>query len=311
MRAANFVEETTTSIAGTNGDGAVTLSQITSRPRFSTVFGTPNTIVRYVIEDTVNFKYESGIGAVDTNVLTRTLPQVTWDGTTFTDIAATALQFGSSPTSGNIRIRMAPVAENAAAIVPQVQSTVAGDSWHQYQISAAIPWGSNTGVVTSGRKYYFPYKLERAGILSGAQFEVTTLGAGGNMKWALYCCGSDGLPAAKIVDFVTTSVNTTGVKTDTATGSWSPAGKKRLSPGWYFIGAICDVSFTARMSAGGATHGQNPLGRQNGYGAASSIYIAGTYASGLPAVPNLSGGTLLGGNTAPGHVWFGLKLDIS
>ena len=38
MRAANYVEETTTSIAGTSGDGAVTLTQITSTPRFSTVF---------------------------------------------------------------------------------------------------------------------------------------------------------------------------------------------------------------------------------------------------------------------------------
>ena len=109
MRAANFIEETTTSIAGTNGDGAVTLSQITSRPRFSTVLGTQNTTVRYVIEDTVIFKYESGIGHVSSNVLTRTKPQVTWDGTTYTDVGTTALQFGSSPTSGNIRVRMAPV----------------------------------------------------------------------------------------------------------------------------------------------------------------------------------------------------------
>ena len=71
MRSADYVEETTTSIAGTSGDGAVTLTAVTSKPRLSTVFGTQATTIRYVIEDTSSKKFEQGLGSVSSNVLTR------------------------------------------------------------------------------------------------------------------------------------------------------------------------------------------------------------------------------------------------
>lgn len=310
MRSANYVEETTTSIAGTSGDGAVTLTAVTNIPRFSTVFGTQATTMRYVIEDTVNKKFETGIGSVASNVLTRTLPQITWDGTTYDDSAPSALQFGSSPTSGNIKIRMSAVAESQAANVPARQSTITGDTtWRDYPMSAVCgQTNSGTGnALTADREYYSVYKLETSGLLSGIQFDCTTGVASSNMKIALYACGSNGLPGAKIVDFTTTSTASTAVKTDTATGSWTPAGPVWLTPGWYYIGFINSHTAAIRGFGGISSNAKpTPLGRQSSYGYGETIYVAGSYSTGLPANPSPT--TMLGSSNTLSSPWFGLKV---
>jgi hypothetical protein len=315
MRAANYVAETTTSIAGTSGNGAVTLTAITSTPRLSTVFGTQATVIKYVIEDTVNKKFERGIGSVASNVLTRTKVQETWDGTTYTVASPTALQFGSSPTSGNVIVRMAPTADAIPGVIDVTQSTVAGDAtWRDYPFSGAYHSTSGTGstaILVAGTEYYSYYELKAAGNLKGVQFEVKTLVAASNMKLALYSVGSDGLPGAKIVDFVTTSTATTGVKTDTATGSWSPATAILLNPGWYVIGYISDGAIAISTSGTGSNfQRQTPLGRKNSYGNSGGLSVAGNYATGLPAAASVGGGTMLdpAGNGLSA-AWFGLKVQ--
>jgi len=315
MRAANYVEETTTSIAGTSGDGAVTLTQITSTPRFSTVFGTQNTTCRYVIEDTVNKKFETGTGHVSSNVLTRTQPQVTWDGTTYVDNGATAIQFGSSPTSGNVKIRMSATAEIIASAMPPIQTVVSsGGSWDIYRLSSHNGGSANAGsgvALVANREYYSCFRLDGGGVLSGASFEVTT-GVAGNLKWALYSCGHTGLPYAKIVDFVTTSTAASGIKTDTSTASWSPAGKVRLVPGWYYVGHISDATASIRgVQSTGFPVGMTPIGRPSSYGYSSRIYVAGNYTTGLPASPSLSGGTIESSSSAASNILFGLRVEIT
>lgn len=312
MRAADYVEETTTSIAGTSGDGAVTLTAITNVPRFSTVFGTQATTIRYVIEDTVNKKFEQGIGYVSSNVLTRTRPQVTWDGSTWDDSTPAALQFGSSPTSGNIKIRMAALAESLAPVISGVNSSISGDAnWRDYPINNASFHGSaGTGsALTADREYYALYRLDAAGLLNGAQFNCTGAVASSNLKWALYPMGHDGLPGKKIVDFVTTSTAATGYKTDTATASWSPAGPVWLNAGWYYIGYISGHAITiegASSAIGSGILKRTPLGRQGGYGMGNSIYVAGSYTTGLPATPAPT--TMIAANSSQSNPWFGLKV---
>ena len=285
MRSANYVEETTTSIAGTSGDGAITLTAVTNVPRFSTVFGTQATTLRYVIEDTVNKKFETGIGSVASNVLTRTKPQVTWDGTTYDDSTPAALQFGATPTSGNIKIRLSATAESQGIYVPPVQTTIAGASdWQDYQISAhynaANSFGSQT--IAANTEYYVLYRLEKGGTLTGKRINITS--GTGNIKQALYSLGSNGLPNAKIVEFTALNVASTGNKTDTATGSWSPAGEVRLVPGWYAVGIIADAVIGVTITNGSNTV-QTPFGRVNTYGDASTVTASGSYATGLPATP--------------------------
>lgn len=310
MRAANFVEETTTSIAGTSGDGAVTLTAISSVPRFSTVFGTGACQVRYTIEKVSTKAFEVGIGSVASNALTRTRPQVTWDGSTYDDSTPSPLQFGASPTSGDVLIRMAPLAESFAPALPGMNKSISGDAnWRDYPLSASYDWSNAGGNsdVTANRESYAYYRLDVAGLLTGMQFEVTT--GGGNLKTALHSVGYDGLPGVKIVDFGAVDTSATGIKTNTSTGSWTPTGSLWLTPGWYAIGFIGDDSTldVRGVSLSNAHHHCSPLGRAGAYGWGHTIYVAGSYASGLPSTPDLTGGTIIGSGLTS-FPWFGLKV---
>lgn len=311
MRAANYVEETTTSIAGTSGDGAVTMTAIASTPRFSTVLGTQATIVRYVIEDTVGKRFESGIGSVAANVLTRTRPQVTWDGTTYSDNAPAALQFGSAPASGNIRIRMSATAESQGPTMAGRNATIAGDtSWRDYPISANMTWTSNGagGGISADLQVYACYLLNTAGRLTGVQIDVATAVASSFMKLALYPCNNAGLPGSKILDFNNLDTGTTGIKTDTATGTWSPAGPVFLTPGWYYVGMIPSAGIAIRGVQGNTPIHSSPLGRRGGYGYSNTCTVAGSYATGLPQNPSPT--TMVDpGGSALGAPWVGLRVQ--
>lgn len=310
MRSANYVEETTTSIAGTSGDGAITLTAITNTPRFSTVFGTQATTIRYVIEDTVNKKFETGVGSVASNVLTRTRPQVTWDGTTYDDSTPSALQFGATPTSGNIKVRLSATAESQSPNMPGQNATLGSDTWRDYSLTSHMSLVSSGAgaALTAGREYYFYYKLDRSGLLEGIRFE-TTAALAGTLKLALYAIGQTGLPVSKIVDFNAGSTASIAVVTDTATGTWSPAGPVNLTSGWYCIGFICDVAATIRaMSSYVGQSKGTPLGRSGGYGWSNNLFVAGSHATGMPAVPSLGSATLGAGSDTLGFPFIGLKV---
>lgn len=311
MRSANWIEETTTSIAGTSGDGAVTLTAVANTPRFSSAFGTQATTVRYVITKTSTGERESGIGSVSSNVLTRTRPQVTWTGSAWDESTPSPLAFGSTPTSGDVLVSIAPVSEGILFAAPGVNQSIGGDAtWRDYPISRHTTWNGSGGgsTLTADREYYTPYLLMNAGSLDGAQFEVTSAVGSSNVKWGLFACGHNGLPGAKIVDFVTTATASTGVKTDTATGSWSPAGAVWLPAGWYFIGMIPSHAIGIRGGGNGWGTSGGPLGRAGAYGWGPHVYVAGNYATGLPATPNLTGGALGDpGANNPSH-WIGLKV---
>lgn len=287
MRSANFVEETTTSIAGSGGNGAITLSAVTGRPRFSTVFGTQATTIRYVIEDTATGKFETGVGVVSANVLTRTRPQVTWDGATYSDAAPAPIAFGSAPASGNIRVRMAATAEAQGVTMPGRNTTVYGSgSWQFFPVTGShqhTPGFLGGGFIGADVERYSAYRLDAPGRLTGVQSYCNAAAAGAVMKWGLYSCGRDGLPGQKIVDFNPISLATTGFKTDTAVASWVPSGPVWLVPGWYYIGFICN-SEVAKL--GGATNdyaqGATPLGPLLQYGYANVIMKPGSFADGLP-----------------------------
>lgn len=311
MRQANFVEETTTSIAGTSGDGAVTLTQITSTPRFSTALGSGDVVVRYTIEDTVSKKFETGVGIISANVLTRTDPQVTWDGTTWDDTSPSPLQFGATPTSGDVRIRLAPTAEGVFAEVPR-QSTLGSDTWVRYRKSAHMQNHANgqEHVLTADVEYYNLYRLDNAGQLDGFRIESTTGQAGGNVKAALYSLGATGLPTRKIVQFNTISVATSGVKSDTTTSTWSPAGPIMLTPSWYAIGLISNVGLKIRaLNFGQRGYYGTPFGRHGYYGEASALSVAGSYASGMPTTPSLGSASLITPGGTGDMLWLGLRVE--
>src|ERR1700722_10414815 len=101
MSRADFISMTTSGIAGTNGNGAVTMSQITSpvnMPTFTQVFGSGTRVIDYTIIDSVGGNWEKGFGSVSGNVLTRLVVHETYNGTTYVSAGASALAFGSAAT---------------------------------------------------------------------------------------------------------------------------------------------------------------------------------------------------------------------
>lgn len=309
MRLEDMCEMTTTVIASA-GAGAVTMTAISNIPTFTDLLTSANSDVRYVIEDTTTGEYEIGLGRVSSLVLTRTLPQETrTSGGTVTVLAPSALTFsgGATPTSGNIRIRMSPVSADKGAVMTARQSTIAGDStWRDYMLTEGYPfYGNGTGsTLTADSEYYIPYELRTGGVLAGVQFEVTTGVGASNMKMAFYNQGSDGLPGTKIVDFTTTATVTATVKTDTSFT------KQKVNPGFFWIGFLPSHAVGIRIAATSNLIGSTPLGRKNGYGYGNYCLIAGSYATGLPAIPSLGSATM-GDPGAKGLPWFGLKVTPS
>lgn len=307
-RSANFVQETTTSIAGTSGDGAVTTTAIANTPRLSTALGTQATTVRYVIQQTSSNKLESGIGVISANVLTRTRPQITWDGTTWADKAPAALQFGSAPTAGDTIIRIGPLTESSPMAAPGRQRIIAGDgAWDTFPFSRHLP-ATNSGAAMSfsaNIEYYSCYYNEVPGLIDGSQIDL--MSGTGNMKRCIYDVNSAGLPGNKILTLNNVVLSGTGLKTDTAYGTWTPASGIWVAAGWLIIGFIADVAFTLRGVANNAQ--PTVYNRQGGYGYTDTLFKAGSYATGLPNVPNLVGGSMAGGGSSTnGCAWHGLRV---
>jgi hypothetical protein len=313
MKTANFVQQTTTSIAGTSGNGAVTMTAISGYPTFTAALGSATRTVVYVMEQTSTHQMEKGMGSVSSaGVLTRTRPQVTWDGTTFKDGssgAVTALAFGSTPTAGDVVIRLTPTAEQMFPALHSRSVLSTGDSWRDYPLSMHLN-ASNSGqtwTMATGSQYYTLYRMDMAGLLSGIQIEVFGTAVNpSNVKLGLYEIGPDGMPGNLIVAFNTISTNTTGIKADTATATWSTGGPVWVTPGWYAVGFIADAAVPVRGSAMAAvTQYASPFGRVNGYGQGYGVLVSQAYTSGLQAA--FSGTPTIATNNYAG-VWIGLKV---
>lgn len=308
MRFLDGIEMTTTAIA--SGTGAVTMTAITAEPDFTLGLGSTNTDCPYVIWDTVNGYFERGRGRVAANVLTRTKPQTVYNGTTLNCDSPSAFNFGATPTSGQIKIRLTADPAMMGINLGQIQTSISGDTWRDFPISAHLQQTATGSPKTlvANTEYYSCYKTERAGVLKGVQSEVTT-GLSGNLKLCLYGLNYDGLPGAKIVDFVTQTTTSAAVKTDTAPASWSVTTPIYLPAGWYYIGFISDVASTLRANAGvgGLLTMPTPLGRRNQYGYGNMIKNAGSYTTGMPATYAVGSSAIVDNGAEISTMWMGLK----
>jgi hypothetical protein len=302
MSRADFIQMTTASIAGTGGNGAVTMSQVTTpvnSPTFTQVFGASARLVDYTIIDSVAGKWEKGYGAVAANVLTRSTIHETYDGTTWNNTSATALAFGASPNAGNVVIRLAPTADAFMPVPPAINRTIGSDGFLGYQLSAHTTafGGQSSNPLSASVEYYAPFLLLVRGKVDGVCISITSAGTLGNsVKLGLYEVGTDGLPGPPITLFNAIPVASTGLITDTTAATWSVnAGPLRLTPGWYYLGLMTnDTSFRFECDSGSAQQiAYNPTGRQGGYGFGTGLSKAAqnSYATGLPSsTPTIAGG---------------------
>lgn len=317
MSRASWIEMTTTSIAGTGGDGAVTMTALTSIPTFTSVFGSGTRMVEYTIEDTTAgaYKFEEGMGSVASNVLTRSKVRATWTGSVYDGTVPTALAFGSSPSSGVIRIRLAPHAHEFIHAPPGIVSGISGDTLDGYQASGHLSTfgnpGNSGGTLATATEYYFPFLCLIRGQCDGFFIYIDTAGAGGTgIKAALYDVGIDGAPGPCITRFNALSCASTGAKTDTVPSTWGiNTGPLRFGVGWFYVGLMTDGTPTLTgwpYSSNGQLIAYPPVGKQGGYGWGQVLRKAAenSYATGMPS------GTPAGTYTMPlwGHPIIALKI---
>jgi len=314
MSSLDYVEMTTTSIAGTSGDGAVTMTAISGLPTFTNAFGSSNRLIEYIIEDVVALKFERGVGTVSSNVLTRTTPIVTWNGTTYTSQAATAIQFGATPTSGNVRIRIGPTAATALrGPTAQRQSTASSryaSASHHYLWSAGID-GANAGSAGTGSatatEYYEVFYNDIPGRLVGFGAVVSTSQAASNMKLGLYEVGTDGLPGPCITRSNSLATTATGLVVDETTGTWGTnTGPLNVGIGWYYIGRMFDTASVALtrfpVQNIGYVIQRPPLGAIDSYGWGLAVQktAENAFATGLPSGTPTGSYTILSRSSSVG-----------
>lgn len=315
MLTGHLIEETTTAIAS-SGAGIVTLTAQSGIPAFVTLGNGPLEVC-YSIHEPATGKYESGVGTYaysgGVGTLTRTGPQHTFNGssTYLKGPAISALAFTASPSAGAILIRLSPRQEDFAGSMTGRQTTIAGDGvYDTFPLSSHI-WGANNGggrqAMTLDREFYQCHYLEGPGLITGIRFDVAT--AGSNLKAALYDMGRTGLPKNKILDFPVIGVGSTGVTSETTPSTWTPVGGVWVRPGWYYIGLLSNnTSLVLKGAATQAANRPTPVGRKNGYGYSDTVWVGGSYASGLPNAPSLGSGTMIDIGAGAGNIFLGLRV---
>ncbi|MES2048874.1 MAG: hypothetical protein V4447_10765 [Pseudomonadota bacterium] len=322
MRAYDFVESTTILIGGTGGNGAVTLSAISGTPGLVQAIGAVSTqLVRYVIRDestTSAKKFESGIGTLSGTTLTRTRPQISWDGSTNTlkdgsgGVAATPIAFGSTPTAGNVIISLSAMAEDKFPALVGAQTTVGSSAFRDYLISQHVNTLNSGGgaALVANTQYYCYSMVTIAGLLTGIQLNVTAAVAASHIRLGLYDYGNDGLPKNLLCTFNIVDSSTTGLKADTTISTWNPSNSLWLNPDWYPIGVLSDNTPSILCAGGFQMAPRSPLSDTNAYGPGFSISVPQAYSSGLQ--PTFSGTPSAINNGGANNIncpWLGLKIS--
>lgn len=324
---ADYLEMSVTSIAGTNGNGAVTMSRITNTPTFDESFNTSSLTrtVEYVIEDTSRLCFERGIGTVTGNVLTRGSPKTTWDQTTLNQNNPTAFAFLASGSVGNIRVRCSPTMASAASTFPGVMQGSSpvninlGHITTAHIVTNAIQVGTT---VVTGTEYYLPYLWEGNGAITSLGVWLVTAQTGGAIKVGIYECGADGTPSNCITHCNSSPISlaagsgTLITSAITTANGWSVE-SPNLAPGWYYIGFVATATTTFPSLGHHAISSpmrMSPVGWGANYGTNQLLTATASvnYATGLPTGAPSRTFIITQGNTSTSgrHYWFGLKPRI-
>lgn len=218
--------------SATGGTGALTLTAAggLALPASAMV---ADSIVEYsIVEYTDNTlatisKAESGHGVISSgNVLTRSAPRTTWNGTTYSQASPSALSFGTS----NVRVYIAPIAEGGPTAFPKRLDLSASYGVNGYIIGANTL--TQTDLSPAGLladfQFMTPLKLEAGFPLTEIGVEVTTAVASSVVHAAIASVDPlTGNPGRILAVANNLSSATTGVKMASITSRMFP-------PGWYW-----------------------------------------------------------------------------
>jgi len=170
---------------GTGGSGTLTLTSVTGYPQITDVFGASGTLnVNYTIAEYTDStlvtlsKYESGFGSIvlSTNVLTRSIPRVSWSsGGSYDATAPAAVSFGN--TAANVRVMLTSGHVNTRSVFsrPHDGSTGASlDGWGLFDDKQQ--WDTNAATITlaDGTKYWWPVDYINPRQITQVAVRVTT-----------------------------------------------------------------------------------------------------------------------------------------
>lgn len=175
-------------------------------------------------------KSESGFGLISaSNVLTRSAPRVTWNGTTYSQNAPSALSFGTS----NVRVLVSPIAEGGPTSFPARANfnAVYGYGPNEWLVGANLSSHSadySAFTFAVGDIYYVPIKIESGHPIATLAVAVTTASAGNFVNTAIAAPNpANGLPGAILLAANSLSTTSAVVVSQSVTG-------RILSPGWYW-----------------------------------------------------------------------------
>lgn len=280
----NYIEASIATVTPGSPD-TFTLADISGSPNFNDhplMSGTRN--VRYTAVEyassarTAISKVQSGIGSLNlsTMVLTQTLIQETWNGTTFDNTAPAELTFTAD--TDTTRVYCTLLAQDFMRSVPGTAniSGALGGSTSFGIVPMNIGNGSGTFAAVADREYYRAIlwagqcPIDQATIRTGS---VTT----GNCKLGWYECGPDGLPGALLKDFgaFAGGVGGSGVNSTQAVSSFCPP------PGWYWELSIFDAAVSPQNIT--PSFAMTPAGQTSTGIPIAGYTRTGSYATGLPA----------------------------
>lgn len=292
MMFANYIEASISTVTAATPD-TFTLAAITGSPNFDKIPGITGTrIVRYTAiqytdstRATIS-KIQSGIGSlvISTLVLTQTLIQETWDGTTFDNTAPAELTFTAG--ADTTRVHISPMVQDFVRSYPGTAvidgSMGSSTSFGVWPLNA--PRGASTFAAVAGTEYYKP--ILWAGQSQIDQATVRTGGAtAGNCKLGWYEMGPDGKPGALLKDFGAFAISA-GANNVVAVTGFNPP------PGWYWELHIFDAAITVLQTTMALL---GPCGVTSGGSTIFGYTRAGDYATGLPATGSVVSPTAIVG----------------
>lgn len=281
---------------GTGGSSTITLASVTGFPQFTSAFGTSGTLfVDYQIAEYTDAtfstlkNYEAGIGSLvlSTNVLTRTLPNVTYNGTTYNMVNPTALTFGN--TAANFIITFGGASDTQKrGLSSTFNVTSAGsDIWQPFNTRVTYDSNNSTFTLTNGNLLFIPVEYIYTKPITQVAVDVTTLAASSNLRMGIYDTDTaTGGPVNLITEFTSggaIATTATGFRAVTmASPFWTP-------PGFYWLCLQADNSTAVlrRLSH----FGHSLLSSNGGQRDLLMFDKGGTYGA-LPAVAPTSSGSV-------------------
>ncbi len=275
---ANAIIETTT----TTGTGDLTTSAVTGRPRFTDKFTSNSTEASadhfyYAIltQDATPQFIESGIGYMSaTGTLKRSVVLSTYASSTYTDVSATAISLASG-TKNVICTGECGAAGGLA--LPGVDTSNSALRWISSNHVGSIVYGG-TLTMTANRLYMQPFLYAGSKSVDALAFRNST--GTGNVRIGLYTCNRDGTVGRKIMGSTADTATAAGTTYTITTG-----GPIRLTPGWYYMGIVCDAANVLNVTQAATTVQSNPLG----YDGVQYPFVYGYLANGSTTLPDPCG----------------------